>query len=51
RVHPCPFCSRTFARRHDLERHTRVHTGIKPYVCPCCLKGFPRSDARGRHFR
>ncbi|KAJ8656413.1 hypothetical protein O0I10_007981 [Lichtheimia ornata] len=51
RAHPCPFCSRTFARRHDLERHTRVHTGIKPYVCPCCLKGFPRSDARGRHFR
>ena len=51
RAHPCPFCTRTFARRHDLERHTRVHTGIKPYVCPCCLKGFPRSDARGRHFR
>ena len=51
RPHQCAVCTRTFARRHDLERHTRVHTGIKPYVCPCCLKAFPRSDARGRHFR
>ncbi|KAI9269138.1 hypothetical protein BDA99DRAFT_407967, partial [Phascolomyces articulosus] len=51
RPHQCGVCTRTFARRHDLERHTRVHTGIKPYVCPCCLKAFPRSDARGRHFR
>lgn len=51
RSHECGYCSRTFARRHDLERHTRVHTGIKPYVCPCCLRAFIRSDARGRHFR
>ncbi|CDH52753.1 predicted protein [Lichtheimia corymbifera JMRC:FSU:9682] len=49
--HECGYCLRTFARRHDLERHTRVHTGIKPYVCPCCLRAFIRSDARGRHFR
>jgi DNA-directed RNA polymerase subunit RPC12/RpoP len=47
----CPHCSRAFSRRHDLERHTRVHTGIKPYLCPCCQKNFARSDARGRHFR
>ncbi|KAI7860260.1 hypothetical protein BDC45DRAFT_494010 [Circinella umbellata] len=51
RPYQCGVCSRNFARRHDLERHTRVHTGVKPYVCPCCLKAFPRSDARGRHFR
>ncbi|KAI7882344.1 hypothetical protein K492DRAFT_111737, partial [Lichtheimia hyalospora FSU 10163] len=51
RSHECGYCLRTFARRHDLERHTRVHTGIKPYVCPCCLRAFIRSDARGRHFR
>ncbi|KAI9317082.1 hypothetical protein BX666DRAFT_1942028 [Dichotomocladium elegans] len=51
RPHECGYCTRTFSRRHDLERHTRIHTGVKPYVCPCCLKAFPRSDARGRHFR
>ncbi|KAI9320889.1 hypothetical protein BX666DRAFT_1912268 [Dichotomocladium elegans] len=51
RPHECGQCPRTFARRHDLERHSRVHTGAKPYICPCCYKAFPRSDARGRHFR
>ncbi|CAO3608204.1 unnamed protein product [Mucor hiemalis] len=46
----CSYCSRTFSRRHDLQRHARVHTGVKPYHCPCCQKGFARSDARRRHF-
>lgn len=46
----CSYCSRAFSRRHDLQRHARVHTGVKPYHCPCCQKGFARSDARRRHF-
>ncbi|KAI8879567.1 hypothetical protein K501DRAFT_283906 [Backusella circina FSU 941] len=49
--HKCSFCTRSFTRRHDLDRHTRIHTGIKPYGCPCCQKSFARSDARGRHFQ
>lgn len=49
--HMCIFCSRAFSRRYDLVRHTRVHTGIKPYGCPCCQKYFARSDARRRHFQ
>ncbi|OBZ85098.1 Krueppel-like factor 15 [Choanephora cucurbitarum] len=48
--HACTFCPRIFSRRHDLERHRRVHTGVKPYQCPHCQKAFSRSDARGRHF-
>ncbi|ORZ02892.1 hypothetical protein BCR43DRAFT_423168, partial [Syncephalastrum racemosum] len=51
RSHQCAYCPRSFARRHDLDRHSRVHTGVKPYVCPCCQKQFARSDARGRHFK
>lgn len=47
----CSYCSRAFSRRHDLQRHSRVHTGIKPYDCPSCQKSFARSDARGRHFQ
>ncbi|KAI7889162.1 uncharacterized protein EV154DRAFT_388546, partial [Mucor mucedo] len=46
----CSYCSRSFTRRHDLQRHTRIHTGVKPYSCPCCQKSFSRSDARRRHF-
>jgi hypothetical protein len=49
--HKCSFCTRSFTRRHDLDRHTRIHTGVKPYGCPCCQKSFARSDARGRHFQ
>lgn len=49
--HECLYCTRAFSRRHDLERHVRVHTGVKPYHCPCCQKSFARSDARGRHFQ
>ncbi|KAF1806577.1 hypothetical protein FB192DRAFT_1294606, partial [Mucor lusitanicus] len=51
RPHKCLYCTRAFSRRHDLERHVRVHTGVKPYHCPCCQKSFARSDARGRHFQ
>ncbi|KAI8886254.1 hypothetical protein K501DRAFT_124127, partial [Backusella circina FSU 941] len=47
----CSYCQRHFSRRHDLERHTRVHTGIKPYKCPACNKCFARSDARRRHWK
>ncbi|KAG0168417.1 hypothetical protein DFQ30_004777 [Apophysomyces sp. BC1015] len=51
RPYPCHMCSRAFARKHDLQRHIRVHTGAKPYSCLCCKKSFARTDALKRHLR
>lgn len=51
KVFSCPQCNRSFARKYDLIRHIRVHTGVKPYACPSCKKRFSRSDARTRHIR
>lgn len=35
----CSYCSRAFARKHDLERHARVHVR-----CACCLTAVGRSS-------
>ena len=51
RPHQCTACPRAFARKHDLHRHFRTHTGVKPYMCAGCKKGFARTDARQRHWR
>lgn len=51
RAFPCVHCSKAFFRKHDLERHARVHSGDRPYVCRVCQKGFPRNDALRRHIR
>ncbi|PVF97606.1 hypothetical protein CPB86DRAFT_815465 [Serendipita vermifera] len=48
---PCDYCTASFSRRHDLERHRRGHSGETPYSCEGCGAGFTRSDGRGRHWK
>lgn len=47
----CATCGAGFVRKHDLNRHGKVHTGIKNYKCPYCHRAFSRNDALTRHLR
>ena len=42
--HQCVICDKRFVRPAELLRHTRIHTGEKPYQCETCAQCFIRKD-------
>ena len=44
-------CEKRFSRSDELNRHTRIHTGYKPFVCTICMRSFSRSDHLTTHIR
>ena len=47
----CDVCHKTFARSTQLNRHRKIHLGIKNHKCTFCPKTFLRSDNLRKHLR
>lgn len=44
-------CGKSFTRSDELQRHLRIHTKEKSYLCSVCNKAFGRSDHLSKHLK
>lgn len=47
----CSVCMKTFISFSDLVRHTRIHTGERPFVCNICGHAFHQKCTLKRHLK
>ena len=47
----CDFCEKTFINKSYLTRHTRTHTGERPFQCHLCGAAFMENGALKVHKR
>jgi len=49
--HECEVCQKKFFQKSELNRHSRTHTGEKPYTCKECCKAWTQSNGLKRHLQ
>mmetsp|Transcript_11405 Transcript_11405/g.15783 ORF Transcript_11405/g.15783 Transcript_11405/m.15783 type:complete len:260 (+) Transcript_11405:27-806(+) len=47
----CSYCSKMFRSRSEFRRHTRVHTGERPFPCSVCNARFKQKSHLKVHLR
>ncbi|KAG2462829.1 MYNN protein, partial [Polypterus senegalus] len=47
----CSACGKVFSEASSLQRHMRIHKGVKPYICQLCGKAFTQCNQLKTHTR